>query len=73
MALTFRKAVIGLAAAGALTVGGVAGVAPASAQGPGTALCFPVPAAAHVDPAGGPGYGFDRNPPAAVQAFAKCF
>jgi hypothetical protein len=35
MRLTFRKTVIGLAAAGALTVGGVAGVAPASAQGVG--------------------------------------
>jgi hypothetical protein len=70
MTITLRKAVVGLAAAGALTL---AGAAPAFAgfgpTGPGTALCGP--SNGSFNAAGGPGYAQFRSPPASPQAFEQ--
>jgi len=65
MTITLRKAVAGLAAAGALSL---AGAAPALAagnapvpSGPGTAICGPSNGSFHA--AGGPGYAQYQSPP----------
>ena len=73
MTIAPRKALAGLAVAGALTL---AGAAPAGANvppGPGgngtPSICVQVPAAHVTTPAGGPGIGFVAGPPASGEAF----
>jgi hypothetical protein len=70
MTITLRKAVAGLAAAGALTL---AGASPAFAgtgpTGPGTAICGP--SNGSFNAAGGPGYGQYTGPPVAFPAFIE--
>jgi hypothetical protein len=72
MSAALRKALVGLAAAGALAV---AAAPSASAQGPGTSLCFAVPGANVTEPPQGPLYNFERPPPAAPVPFIlfNCF
>lgn len=72
--MTIRKAALGLAAAGALTLVGAApssAAPPGAGAGKGTSLCHAVPADAVTFPAGGPGYNFVQAPPATESAFVQ--
>jgi hypothetical protein len=70
MTFTVRKVVLGLAAAGALTLGSaVPAFAGSGPTGPGTAICGPSNGSFHA--AGGPGYGQYTGPPVADQAFVQ--
>jgi hypothetical protein len=69
MTMTLRKAAVGLAAAGAMMAGGA--LAFAQGNGPGPALCFPVPGINHAQPRGGPGYAFFQPAPASGRAIDK--